>query len=70
MRRGEHAKSIDGLSAGDISLLVELLSLPGGDHFAPLELSPRRKKERTWAHQPRRDPCSRHPRQACRIWCR
>jgi class 3 adenylate cyclase/predicted ATPase len=35
--------------AGDISLLVELLSLPGGDRFAPLELSPQRKKERTLA---------------------
>jgi class 3 adenylate cyclase len=34
--------------AGDISLLVELLSLPGGDRFAPLELSPQRKKERTF----------------------
>ena len=34
---------------GDISLLVELLSLPGGDRFAPLELSPQRKKERTFA---------------------
>jgi predicted ATPase len=33
--------------AGDVSLLVELLSLPGGDRFAPLELSPQRKKERT-----------------------
>jgi class 3 adenylate cyclase/predicted ATPase len=35
--------------AGDISLLVELLSLPGGERFAPLELSPQRKKERTFA---------------------
>src|SRR3984893_9234777 len=35
--------------AGDISLLVELLSLPGGDRFAPLELSPQRKKEGTFA---------------------
>jgi class 3 adenylate cyclase len=34
--------------AGDISLLVELLSLPGGDRFAPLELSPQLKKERTF----------------------
>ena len=33
----------------DISLLVELVSLPGGDRFAPLELSPQRKKERTLA---------------------
>jgi class 3 adenylate cyclase/predicted ATPase len=32
---------------GDLSLLVELLSLPGGDRFAPLDLSPQRKKERT-----------------------
>ena len=30
---------------GDVSLLVELLSVPGGDRFAPLELSPQRKKE-------------------------
>ena len=35
--------------AGGISLLVELLSLPGSDRFAPLELSPQRKKERTFA---------------------
>jgi class 3 adenylate cyclase len=34
--------------AGDISLLVELLLLPGGDRFAPLELSPLRKKELTF----------------------
>jgi class 3 adenylate cyclase/predicted ATPase len=34
---------------GDISLLVELLSLPGGDRFKPLVLSPQRKKERTLA---------------------
>jgi class 3 adenylate cyclase/predicted ATPase len=34
---------------GDISLLIELLSLPGGDRFAPLKLSPQRKKERTLA---------------------
>ncbi len=34
---------------GDVSLLVELLAVPGGDHFAPLELSPQRKKERTFA---------------------
>jgi predicted ATPase len=33
--------------AGDISLLVELLSLPGADRFAPLDLGPQRKKERT-----------------------
>ena len=35
--------------AGDVSLLVELLSLPGGYRFAPLELSPQRKKELTFA---------------------
>ena len=35
--------------AGDISLLVELLSLSGADHFAPLDLSPQLKKERTFA---------------------
>jgi predicted ATPase len=37
-----------GPEIGDISLLIELLSLPGGDRFAPLELSPQRKKERTF----------------------
>src|SRR6516162_2120017 len=35
--------------AGDISLLVDLLSLPSGARFAPLELSPQRKKECTFA---------------------
>jgi class 3 adenylate cyclase/predicted ATPase len=34
---------------GDISLLAELLSLPGGARFPPLDLSPPRKKERTLA---------------------
>jgi class 3 adenylate cyclase/predicted ATPase len=34
---------------GDVSLLVELLSVPGGDRCAPLELTPQRKKERTFA---------------------
>ena len=34
---------------GDISLLLELLSMPGGDRFAPLDLTPQRKKERTFA---------------------
>jgi class 3 adenylate cyclase len=34
---------------GDISLLAELLSLPGGDRFPPIDLSPPRKKERTLA---------------------
>ena len=33
---------------GDISLLVELLSLPGDDRFPPLGLSPQRKKELTF----------------------
>ena len=34
---------------GDVSLLVELLSVPGGDRFPPLELTPQRKKECTFA---------------------
>jgi class 3 adenylate cyclase/predicted ATPase len=34
---------------GDISLLVELLSLPGGERFPPLDLNPQRKKARTLA---------------------
>jgi class 3 adenylate cyclase/predicted ATPase len=34
---------------GDISLLLELLSLPGGERFPALDLSPQRKKERTFA---------------------
>lgn len=34
---------------GDISLLAELLSLPGGDRFPPLDLSPPPKKQRTLA---------------------
>jgi predicted ATPase len=34
---------------GDIALLVELLSLPGGERFPPLDLTPQRKKERTLA---------------------
>jgi predicted ATPase len=34
--------------AGDISLLLELLSLPGGDRFPPLELSPQSKKQHTF----------------------
>jgi class 3 adenylate cyclase len=34
---------------GDISLLAELMSLPGGERFPPLDLSPQRKKERTLA---------------------
>jgi predicted ATPase/class 3 adenylate cyclase len=34
---------------GDISLIAEMLSLPGGERFPPLDLSPQRKKERTLA---------------------
>jgi predicted ATPase/class 3 adenylate cyclase len=34
--------------AGDISLLAELLSLSGADRFAPLDLNPQLKKERTF----------------------
>jgi class 3 adenylate cyclase len=33
----------------EISLLAELLSLPGGERFPPLDLSPKRKKARTLA---------------------
>src|SRR6185437_11772306 len=36
-----------GAEPGDISLIAEMLSLPGGERFPPLDLSPRRKKERT-----------------------
>jgi class 3 adenylate cyclase/predicted ATPase len=39
---------VPAAQAGDVSLLVELLSLPGGECFPPLELSPQRKKERTF----------------------
>jgi class 3 adenylate cyclase/predicted ATPase len=35
--------------SGDISLLLELLSVPGGERYPPLDLSPQRKKERTLA---------------------
>ena len=34
---------------GDVSLLMELLSVPGGERFPPLDLTPQRKKERTLA---------------------
>src|SRR6516164_9249374 len=34
---------------GDLSLITEMLSLSGGERFAPLDLSPQRKKERTLA---------------------
>ena len=38
-----------GAEEGDISLLMELLSLPGGDRFPPLDLSPPAKKQHTFA---------------------
>src|SRR5271166_2462833 len=39
----------DGAEPGDLSLVTEMLSLPGGERFPPLDLSPQRKKERTLA---------------------
>jgi class 3 adenylate cyclase/predicted ATPase len=36
-----------GPAAGDISLIAELMSLPGGQRYPPLDLSPQRRKERT-----------------------
>jgi predicted ATPase len=39
----------DGAEPGDIALIAEMLSLSGGGHFPPLDLSPQRKKERTLA---------------------
>jgi class 3 adenylate cyclase/predicted ATPase len=39
----------DGSEPGDLSLIAEMLSLPGGERFPPLDLSPQRKKERTLA---------------------
>jgi class 3 adenylate cyclase/predicted ATPase len=56
-RDDEHEAKLDKLEAllgpaaeiDDISLFAELLSLPGGDRFPPLDLSPLRKKERTLA---------------------
>jgi class 3 adenylate cyclase/predicted ATPase len=39
----------DGAEPGDLSLIAEMLSLAGGGHFPPLDLSPQRKKERTLA---------------------
>jgi class 3 adenylate cyclase len=39
----------DEAEPGDISLIAEMLSLPGGDRFPPLDLSPQRKKEWTLA---------------------
>jgi class 3 adenylate cyclase len=50
---------------GDVSLLVELLSLPGGDRFAPLGLTPQCKKERTFAALLRQFEGLAHSR-ACR----
>src|SRR5262249_54867002 len=38
-----------GLSTDDIALLAELMSLPGGERYPPLDLGPQRKKERTLA---------------------
>jgi len=37
----------DGAEPGDLSLIAEMLSVPGGKRFPPLELNPQRKKERT-----------------------
>jgi len=39
----------DGAEPGDISLIVEMLSLSGGERFPPLDLSAQGKKERTLA---------------------
>jgi class 3 adenylate cyclase/predicted ATPase len=39
----------DGAEPGDLSLIAEMLSLPGGERFPPLDLSPQRKKERALA---------------------
>jgi class 3 adenylate cyclase len=39
----------DGAEPGDILLIAEMLSLSGGERFPPLDLSPQRKKERTFA---------------------
>jgi len=39
----------DRAEPGDLSLIAEMLSLSGGERFAPLDLSPQRKKERTLA---------------------
>jgi predicted ATPase len=39
----------DGAEPGDLSLIAEMLSLPGSERFPPLDLSPQRKKERTLA---------------------
>jgi len=34
---------------GDISVLIELMSLPGGERFPPLDLNPQQRKSRTLA---------------------
>jgi len=39
----------DRAEPGDLSLIVEMLSLSGGERFPRLDLSPQRKKERTLA---------------------
>jgi class 3 adenylate cyclase/predicted ATPase len=39
----------DGAEPGDLSVIAEMLSLSGSERFAPLDLSPQRKKERTLA---------------------
>jgi class 3 adenylate cyclase/predicted ATPase len=39
----------DGAEPGDLALIAEMLSLPAGERFPPLDLSPQRKKERTLA---------------------
>jgi predicted ATPase len=38
----------DAAEPGDLSLIAEMLSLSGGERFPPLDLSPQRKKERTF----------------------
>jgi alkylation response protein AidB-like acyl-CoA dehydrogenase/class 3 adenylate cyclase len=41
--------ALAGPVEGDISLIAEVMSVPGGELYAPLDLSPQRKKERTLA---------------------
>jgi hypothetical protein len=45
----EEALLGEAAEPGDISLIVEMLSLSGGERFPPLDLSPQRKKERILA---------------------
>jgi class 3 adenylate cyclase/tetratricopeptide (TPR) repeat protein len=40
---------VESADDSDLRLLAELLSIPGGASFAPLDLSPGRKKEKTFA---------------------